>query len=128
MRMCLLRRGKMDKREIMLLTGIIIASFWLFLCVFMEGRKRRYVIITGILADLVLFLICKNVEMFLIGAVGGLICGLVPGFGGSLRKYDTAVRELNGVKHWALVSIILFVMFFMVISIAYPEFKVSFFD
>lgn len=116
----------MDNRQIMLLAGIIIASFWLILCVFMEGKKRRYVIMTGILLDLVLFLICKNVEMFLIGVVGGLVCGLVPGFGGSLWKYDTAVRELNGVKNWVLVSVILFVMFFMVISIAYPEVKVNF--
>lgn len=122
----MLKRGDMDKREIMLLTGIIIASFWLFLCVIMEGRKRRYVILAGILADFVLFSLCRNVEMFLIGVAGGLICGLVPGFGGSLRKYDTAVRELNGRKNWVMVSVILFIMFFMVISVAYPEIKVDF--
>lgn len=124
--MCLLKRGDMDKREIMLLTGIIIASLWLFLCIFLEGRKRRYVIIAGILADFVLFLLCRNFEMFLIGVAGGLICGLVPGFGGSLRKYDTAVQELHGRKNWVMVSVILFIMFFMVMSIAYPEIKVDF--
>lgn len=116
----------MDKREIMLLTGIIIASLWLFLCIFLEGRKRRYVIIAGILADLVLFLLCRNFEMFFIGVAGGLICGLVPGFGGNLRKYDTAVQELHGRKNWVMVSVILFIMFFMVMSIAYPEIKVDF--
>lgn len=108
----------MDKIEIILLAGIITALIWLGACIVIEGKNRKYIIMIGIMADIVLFIICKNCKMLFSGLLGGLLCGFVPGFGGSLRKYETAVREMKGVSNWAVVSVIFFVMVFMTIAIA----------
>lgn len=109
----------MDRIEIMLLAGIITAIIWMGVCLVMEGKNRKYIIMIGIMIDIVLFIICKNCEMLFVGILGGFLCGLVPGFG-DLRKYELAIREMKGVKNWTVVSIIFFVMIFMTIAIAYP--------
>ena len=113
----------MEKREIILIVGIVIASIWLLLCTIMEGKNRKYVIIAGIIIDLVLFIVCRNLEMLLIGLVGGILCGLIPINPG---KYETAVRELKGIKNLVLVCVIFCVMLFMVMAIAWPGLKVDF--
>lgn len=115
----------MEIREIILLAGIIMASVWLGACVILEGKKRKYVIIAGGILDLVLFLICRNIGMLLIGVLGGLLCGLVPGFGGSWRKYHTALKELNGVKNLVIVMMIFFSMMFMILAVVFPEWKMK---
>lgn len=114
----------MEKTEIILLVGIIIALIWLGACIVIEGRNRKYVIVTGIIIDAVLFIVCRSWGMLFFGVIGGLLCGLVPGFGSSLRKYETAVRELKGVRNWVAVSVIFFVMIFMTAAIAYPGTKI----
>lgn len=112
----------MEKTEAMLLAGIIAAVIWMGLCVIMEGKKRKYVIIAGIMIDIVLFIICKNWEMLFIGVIGGFVCGL--GFGNnSVRKYEKVVQEMKGIKNWVVVSIIFFVMIFMTMAVAYPDLK-----
>jgi len=111
----------MDKAEIVLLAGIITSLVWLGICIILEDKKRKITIIIGALIDIVLFAICRNSEMLFVGVLGGLACGVIPGFGSRLRKYETAVREMKGIKNWLVVSIILFIMIFMVMAIAYPE-------
>lgn len=93
------------------------------LCVFLEGRKRKYILLAGIIIDLVLFIVCRNLEMLLIGLVGGILCGIVPI---EPRKYETAIHEMKGIKNLLLVSIIFFIMIFMVFAIAYPGLKIQF--
>lgn len=115
----------MEKSDIIFIAGLIIALIWLFSCIFIEGKNRKYVIILGIMMDVVLFAICKNCEMLFIGLSGGLACGLIPQLT-SVRKYKIAVREMKGVKNWLLVSIIFFIMIFMTISVAFPEIIVDF--
>lgn len=115
----------MESNMIIILAGIIIAMIWLIVCIVIEEKNRKYIIMTGIMIDVVLFMICRNCKLFLIGVAGGLLCGLVPNFG-SLWKYEIAVREMKGVKNWVVVSIILFVMIFMAIGIAYPDLKIVF--
>ena len=114
----------MDRTEIMLLVGIIIALIWMGICILFENKKRKYVIIMGIMIDIVLFIICKNCEFLFIGILGGLACGLIPHFGKNLRNYEIAVREMKGIKNWLVVSIIFFIMIFMIIAITYPELNV----
>ena len=109
--------------DIILLGGIIVAAIWLFVCLFLEGKNRKYVIMAGILIDLVLLIICRNGQMLCVGVLGGLMCGLLPGFV-SARKYEMAIQEMKGVKNWLVVSVIFFVMVFMVIAIAYPNLKI----
>lgn len=113
----------MEPTEAILLTGIIAASIWIAMCVIIEGRHRRYVIMTGIVIDIVLFIICRNSQLLLVGLLGGLACGLIPSFV-SMRKYETAVKEMNGIKNWVVVSVIFFVMVFMTIAIAYPNLEI----
>ena len=114
----------MERSEIIFLTGLIIALIWLFLCIFIEGKNRKYIIIFGIVMDIVLFAICQNCEMLLIGLAGGLACGLIPQLT-SVRKYRIAVREMNGIRNWLIVSIILFIMIFLTISVAHPELTID---
>lgn len=115
----------MGKNEIILLVGIIIALIWLMACILIEGKGRKYVIMIGIVVDVVLFIVCRNWGMLLFGVIGGLLCGLVPGFGSSRWKYENAVREMKGVRNWVVVSIIFFVMIFMTMAIAYPEVRIK---
>ncbi|MDE7425175.1 MAG: hypothetical protein K2N51_16055 [Lachnospiraceae bacterium] len=111
----------MERSKAILLAGIIIGLIWLGMCVVLEGKKRKYVIIAGCIMDLVLFLICKNGRMLFYGMLGGLLCGLVPGLGGSLRKYNIAIKELNGMGNFVIVMIIFFIMMLMTMTIAHPE-------
>lgn len=111
----------MERREMVLLAGIIMAVIWLGMCVLFEGKKRKYVIIAGGIIDLVLFLICRNGVMLFYGVLGGLVVGLIPGLGGSLQKYDTMIKELNGKKNSVIVMIIFFIMMLMLMVIAFPE-------
>lgn len=112
----------MERTEIIFLAGLIVALIWLLACVIMEGKNRKYVILAGAMIDFILFIICRSVHMLCAGVVGGLMCGLIPGFV-SMRKYETAVREMHGVKNWVIVSVIFFIMVCMVMVIAYPNFK-----
>ncbi|MDE6851383.1 MAG: hypothetical protein K2J67_02695 [Lachnospiraceae bacterium] len=115
----------MELNESILLTGIIAAAIWMAVCVFVEGKARKYIIMIGIMIDIILFIICRNSQMLLVGLLGGLACGLIPGLGGSLWKYETAVKELNGIKNWVVVSMIFFVMVFMTLAIAWPNLKIA---
>ena len=115
----------MERAEVMLLVGIIVALIWLGACVIIEGKNRKYVIMTGVIIDIVLFLICRSWEMLCIGVFGGVFCALF-GFLYSTRKYESAVGEMKGVKNLVVALVIFFVMVFMTMSIAYPELKVSF--
>ncbi len=107
--------------DVILVSGIIIAAIWLLVCLFLEGKNRKYVIMAGILIDLVLLIICRNGQMLCVGVLGGLFCGLIPFV--STRKYEMAVQEMKGVKNWVVVSVIFCVMVFMVVAIAYPHIR-----
>ena len=111
----------MEKNEIILLTGITIGLIWMGVCILIEEKLKKYIIMIGIIIDLVLFIICRNYKMLFFGLLGGLVCGFVPGVGGSVRKYETAIREMKGIRNWVVVSMIFFVMMCMTISIAYPK-------
>lgn len=115
----------MEKTEVILITGIIAACIWMAFAVLLEGRNRKRVITAGIGIDAALFIFCRSWEMLLIGFLGGIACGLIPGLGRGRWQYEQAVREMNGVKNWIVVSVIFFVMIFMTIAIAYPKLAVT---
>lgn len=112
----------MDKSEIIFLIGIIIALVWLGLCILIGDKKRKYTIIIGIIIDVILFIICKSYKMLLIGILGGLVFSLIPNFI-NRRKYDIAINLMNDKKSFVIVSIIFFVMVFMVLGITFLEFN-----
>lgn len=113
----------MERSEIIFIIGIVVAVIWMLFCVLMEGKKRSYIILVGAVMDIILFAICQNAELLLAGLLGGLACGLIP-FLISGRKYWRAVDEMHGVKNWTIVSVIFFVMVFMLIAIAFSVDKV----
>ena len=113
----------MERSEIIFIIGIVLAVIWMLFCVLVEGKKRTYVILAGVVIDIILFAICQNAELLLAGLLGGLACGLIP-FLISGRKYRMAVDEMCGKKNWTIVSVIFFVMVFMLIAIAFSVNKV----
>ena len=113
----------MERSEIIFIIGIVVAVIWMLFCVLMEGKKRTYVILAGIVIDIILFAICQNAELLLAGLLGGLACGLIP-FLISGRKYRLAVDEMCGKKNLTIVTVIFFVMVFMLIAIAFSVDKV----
>ncbi len=114
----------MGTKDIILISGIIIACIWMMICVFLEGKGRKYVIIAGVVLDVILFAVSRNSGLLLAGVLGGLACGLIPMLI-SGRKYKRAVNEMHGVKNWTVVSLLFFVMIFMVISLAYPGVEIT---
>lgn len=110
----------MERSDVILLAGIIAGLIWMGACVIIEGRNRKYVIMTGVMIDIVLLVICRNFGMLFIGVLGGLFCGLF-GFFYSASKYETAVREMKGLRNWVVVCVIFFVMLCLTMSIAYPK-------
>ena len=113
----------MERSEIIFIIGIVIAIIWMLLCILMEGKRRTYVILAGAVVDIILFAICRSADMLLVGLLGGLACGLIP-FLISGRKYRMAVEEMHGKKNLTIVTVIFFVMVFMLISIAFSADKV----
>lgn len=113
----------MDQGNLIFVIGIVIAVIWMLFCVLMEGKKRNHVILAGVVVDVILFAICQNAELLLAGLLGGLACGLIPCLI-SGRKYRRAIDEMHGVKNWTIVSVIFFVMVFMLIAIAFSVDKV----
>lgn len=108
----------MERSEIIFIIGIVIALIWMLCCLLMEGKKRIYVILAGAVIDIILFAICQNAELLLAGLIGGLACGLIP-FLISGRKYRMAVDEMHGKKNLTIVTVIFFVMVFMLMGIAF---------
>lgn len=108
----------MEQGKLIFIIGIVIAIIWMLLCILMEGKKRTYAILAGAVMDIILFAICKNAELLLVGLLGGLACGLIP-FLISGRKYRMAVDEMRGKKNLTIVTVIFFVMVFMLIAIAF---------
>lgn len=114
----------MNKKDIILIGGIIVACIWLLVYILIGNEKKRgIVLIIGAVLDFILYLICKNSGFFLVGIVGGLIIGLIPWFG-ERRKYGIAIRETGGVKNLAVVTVIFATMIFMFVAIAYPDVEI----
>ena len=42
----------MEKSEIIMLVGIIVATVWLLFCIIVEGEKRKFALGIGILIDI----------------------------------------------------------------------------
>ena len=107
-----------------LFSGDILATIWLFLCIMMEGKKRTCVIVAGFIADIVLLIIYKKYKMFAIGALSGLVYGLISVLERT-HKFKLAVSEMEGLGKLLIVIVIFSVMIYMVMVIAYPNFIID---
>lgn len=114
----------MDKTDIILIGGIILACIWLMTYIIIEDdKKRRIILATGAIIDLILYFIGKNSEFLLVGIVGGIIFSFVPARGRKAR--DNAIKESKGLVNYMAVMVIFFVMILMFVTIAYPGVEFS---
>lgn len=114
----------MDKTDIILVGGIILAIIWLMTYIILEDeKKRRIVLVVGAIIDFILYLIGQNTEFLLVGLIGGIICSFLPLRG--VRKRDNAIRETRGFANYMLVFVIFIIMILMFAAIAYPGVEVS---
>ena len=113
----------MNKTDIILVGGIILAIIWLMTyIIFEDEKKRRIVLVIGAIIDFILYLIGQNTEILLVGLIGGIICSFLPL---SVRKRDNAIKESKGFGNYMLVFVIFTIMILMFASIAYPGVEVS---
>ncbi len=113
----------MDRTEIIICTGIGVAVIWLITCVIIEGKGRKYVIMAGLIIDIILFLICRNLDFLLAGVLGGVAMGVIPIYP---IKYQTAISEVKGVGNFIVVCIIFCTMILLSVSIANPGLSIVF--
>lgn len=110
----------MEKADIILISGIVLAGIFLLVCVLLKPKNRKYAYLAGGMIDLLLLAYTGNSAMFFAGAAGGIIVGL---FSCSLnvRKYRDAVRELGSVGDYIIACTIFCTMIFMTMAAAGPD-------
>lgn len=114
----------MDKQDIILICGIVIACIWLMTYIIIEDDKKRIVILAvGAVMDIILYFVGKNTEFLFVGIIGGIIFSFVPT--GSKRKRDNAIKETKGFFNYMLVFVVFTVMIFMLAAIAFPGVELS---
>ena len=109
----------MDKQDIILIVGIIVACIWLITYILIDNVKiRRVILAIGCVIDIILFFIGKNTDFLLVGFIGGAIVSFIPGR--TIRQRENAIKETKGYFNYMLVCIVFTVMIFMFASIACP--------
>ena len=109
----------MDKQDIILIGGIVIACIWLITYILIDNVKiRRVILAIGCVIDIILFFIGKNTDFLLVGIIGGAIVSFIPGR--TIRQRENAIKETKGYFNYMLVCIVITVMIFMFASIACP--------
>lgn len=111
----------MKTTDIILFVGFGMALAWGVLYVWMEGKKRTYLIWAGVIIYLILLAIGRNLLALFGGVLAGIIIGSVKEGGNVLfRKMGIRRREkyvMQGWKNWVILSVITCVMMLSTISI-----------
>lgn len=114
----------MNKEDIIVIGGIVIACIWLMLYILIEDSKKRMIILSvGAMVDVILFLIGKNIEFLFVGIIGGIIFSFVPAR--SMQKHKNAINEVKGIKNFMAILVVFFVMILMFMCIAYPNVEIE---
>ncbi|MBE5933208.1 MAG: hypothetical protein E7263_07295 [Lachnospiraceae bacterium] len=109
----------MDKQDIILIGGIIVACIWLVTYILFDNVKiRRVILAIGCVIDIILFFIGKNADFLLAGIIGGAIVSFIPGR--TIRQRENAIKESKGFLNYLLVCIVFTVMILMLVPIAFP--------
>ena len=115
----------MDRSDVILIGGIVFSCVWLIIYIVFEDKKKKNIaLIVGAVLDVILYFMCKESEILLVGIIGGLIIGLIPGLG-SIRKRKIALNETGGVKNFTILMVIFVTMIFMSAAIAYPDTRIA---
>lgn len=114
----------MDKKDVILISGIVFSCVWLITyIIFTDKKKKNIVLIVGAALDIIFYFICKKSDFLLAGIIGGLIIGFIPWIG-SIGKREIALNETGGIKNLTIVMVIFVTMIFMSVAIAYPDVKI----
>ena len=109
----------MDKQDIILINGIIVACIWLMTYILFDNvKKRRIILAIGCVIDIILFFKGQNADFLLAGIIGGAIVSFIPGR--TIRQRENAIKEAKGFSKYILVCIVFTVMIFMLVPIAFP--------
>lgn len=61
----------MEAKDIIFISGIVVACIWLMVSILCDGKARTYVNLFGVLVDVILFMICQKVDFLAVGVIGG---------------------------------------------------------
>lgn len=111
----------MKTTEIIIAIGFGMALLWGGFYVWFEDdkKKKTYVLWAGVIIDVVLWAVSRNLVALFGGILAGTAVGsLKEGFNCLFRKMGIRDRRLMyGWKNWVILSVITFVMMLSTISI-----------
>lgn len=102
------------------LIGFLMTLVWVGFFFWMEGKKRTYVIYVGVIIDIILFAISRNIFFLLAGVLTGIVLGLAKAGGNKILAKlvrGDAIYKMQGWKNWVVFSVIVIVMLYMSLAI-----------
>ena len=109
----------MKTTEIIIGIGFGMALIWGGLFTGTEGKKKTYLIWAGVIIDIILWAVSRNLVALFGGILMGIAVGsLKEGFNYLFRKMGIRDRHvMHGWKNWVILSVITFVMMLSTIAI-----------
>lgn len=110
----------MKTTDIILFIGFGMALIWGGLYTGTYGKKNTYLIWAGVIIDIILWVVSRNLLALFGGILTGIAVGsLIEGFNALFRKMGIRREEyyMQGWKNWVFFSIITIVMMLSTISI-----------
>lgn len=104
-----------------LVGGIILSCIWLLATLIVQQKKRKVLMIIGVIADFILLIYTFQWKPFVYGILGGAFAGTI-GIG---YKQDEllGLHKQMGVVQTMIIFAIVFVMIFMSMALAAPDLK-----
>jgi hypothetical protein len=111
----------MKLTDIIIFIGFGMTLVWSGLYTGTEGKKKTYLIWAGVIIDIILWAVSRNLIALFGGILMGIAVGsLIEGFNVLFRKMGIRGREkyiMQGWKNWVISSVITTVMMLSTISI-----------
>ena len=110
----------MKTTDIIIAVGFGMALIWGGLYTGTYGKKNTYLIWGGVIIDLILWVVSRNLLALFGGILMGIAVGsLIEGFNAIFRKMGIRREEyyMQGWKNWVVFSIITIVMMLSTIAI-----------
>lgn len=110
----------MKTTDIIIAVGFGMALIWGGLFTGTEGKKKTYLIWAGVIIDIILWAVSRNLVALFGGILMGIAVGsLIEGFNVLFRKMGIRREEylMTGWKNWVISSVITTVMMLSMIAI-----------
>ncbi len=110
----------MKTTDIILFVGFGMALAWSGLYTGTKGKKNTCLIWAGVMIDIILWAVSRNLVALFGGILGGIAVGsLIEGSNVLFRKMGIRRQKylMHGWKNWVILSVITWVMMLSMISI-----------